>query len=107
MISVAAFRRPAARTASASGTGDEPLVTGSPRDMDISLLSIRKKELHISPNSPRMSGTMSPMSSLPSAQPSELASFSPEPYLEDEFDLIAEYYRDDSSPPSYAESSAQ
>jgi len=50
---------------------------------------------------------MSPMSSLPSAQPSELASFSPEPYLEDEFDLIAEYYRDDSSPPSYAESSAQ
>ena len=112
MISAAAFRRPAARTASGSGTGSDPLVTGSPRDMDISPLSIRKKELRSSLNTPRMSGTMSPMSSLPSTQPPEPASSSPEPHHEDEFDYIAAYYSaggDDmaGSPPSYTESRAR
>jgi hypothetical protein len=98
MISVAAFRRPAARTA--SGTGSEPPVTGS--SQDVSPLSIRKKDLRGSPNTPRTSGTMSP-----------IALSSPhEPHQGDEFDYISAYYsaggdEPAGSPPSYTESRAR
>ncbi len=95
MISAAAFRRPAARTA--SGTGSEPLVTGS--SQDVSPLSIRKKDLRGSPNTPRMSGTMSPIAS---SSPHGL-------HQGDEFDYISAYYNAGGdepagSPPSYTES---
>jgi hypothetical protein len=100
MISVAAFRRPAPRT------GSEPPV-GS---RDVSPLSIKKKELRGSPNTPRtsVSSTFSPMSPPPGAQPPVLASPLPQEHPEDEFDYISAYYSaggdEVSSPPSYTES---
>jgi hypothetical protein len=102
MISVAAFRRPVARTS----TGSEPPVTGS--SQDISPLSVRKKDLRGS-HTPRMSGTMGPMPSLPGAQPPELSSSPQELHSEEDFDYISAYYSaggDDpaGSPPSYNES---
>ena len=107
MISVAAFRRPVARTV----TGSEYLVTGSSQDNTISPLSVRKKDLRSS-HTPRMSGTMAPLSSPPGAQPPELSSSSQELHPEDEFDYISAYYsaggdEPASSPPSYAESRAR
>lgn len=103
MISVAAFRRPAPRTS-------EPPV-GS---RDVSPLSVRKKELRGSPNTPRtsVSGTFSPMSPPPGAQPPVLApSLAQEQQQEDEFDYISAYYSagadDAASPPSYTESRAR
>ena len=106
MISVAAFRRPA--PAARTGSGPEPLVTGS--SQDISPLSIRKKDLRGS-HTPRMSGTMG-SSSLPGTQPPEPSSSSQELHHEDEFDYISAYYSaggDESagSPPSYTESRAR
>jgi hypothetical protein len=105
MISVAAFRRPVART----GTGSEPLVTGG--SQDTSPLSVKKKDLRGS-HTPRMSGTMGSMSSLPGAQPREPSSSPQELHHEDEFDYISAYYSaggDETagSPPSYTESRAR
>lgn len=105
MISVAAFRRPVART----GTGPEPLVTGS--SQDISPLIVRKKDLRGS-HTPRTSGTTGPMSPPPGAQPPELSSPSQELHNEDEFDYISAYYsaggdEPASLPPSYTESRAR
>jgi hypothetical protein len=105
MISVAAFRRPVART----GTGPEPLVTGS--SQDTSPLSVRKKDLRGS-HTPRTSGTTGPMSPPPGAQPPELSSPPQEMHNEDEFDYISAYYsagadEPASSPPSYTESRAR
>jgi hypothetical protein len=108
MISVAAFRRPVART----GPGSEPIVTGSSQDSTTSPLSVRKKDLR-GPHTPRMSGTMGPMSSPPGAQPPELSLSPQELHPEDEFDYISAYYsagggdEPASSPPSYAESRAR
>jgi hypothetical protein len=105
MISVAAFRRPVART----GTGSEPLVTGS--SQDTSPLSVKKKDLRGS-HTPRTSGTMGSMSSLPGAQPLDPSSSPQELHNEDEFDYISAYYsaggdEPAGSPPSYTESRAR
>jgi hypothetical protein len=106
MISVAAFRRPVARTS----TGSEPVVTGS--SQDTSPLSVRKKDLRGS-HTPRPSGTMGSMSSLPGAQPPEPSSSPQELHHEDEFDYISAYYSSGGGdepaapPPSYTESRAR
>ncbi|KAF8504541.1 hypothetical protein F5888DRAFT_761267 [Russula emetica] len=104
MISVAAFRRPVARTE----TGSEPLITGS--SQDTSPLFVKKKDLRGS-HTPRMSGTMGSMSSLPGAQPPEPSSSPQELHPEDEFDYISAYYSaggdDPAAPPSYTESRAR
>lgn len=100
MISVAAFRRPPPRTTT------EPPVNSR----DVNPLSIRKKELRGSLNTPRMSGPLSPTSSLPGAQPPQLPP-RPEHHQEDEFDYITAYYSaggdDAGSPPSYTDSRAR
>lgn len=103
MISVAAFRRPVART--------EPVVAGI--SQDTSPLSVRKKDLR-GPQTPRTSGAMSSMSSLPGAQPPEASSSPQEVHHDDEFDYISAYYSagGDASeqvapPPSYTESRAR
>jgi hypothetical protein len=101
MISVAAFRRPVART----GTGSESPVTGS--SQDTSPLSIRK-DLR-GPHTPRTSGTIGPMSLPSGAQAPEPSSSPQELHNEDEFDYISAYYSaggDEPAipPPSYAES---
>jgi hypothetical protein len=100
MISVAAFRRPVARTA----TGSESPITSS--SQDTSPLSVRKKDLRGS-NTPRMSGTL--MGLPPGAQPREMSPSPQELNHEDEFDYISAYYsaggdEQAGSPPSYNES---
>lgn len=101
MISVAAFRRPVART--------EPVVAGIPQDT--SPLSVRKKDLR-GTQTPRTSGTMGSMSSLPGAQPPGPSSSPQEVHHEDEFDYISAYYsaggdEQAAPPPSYTESRAR
>ena len=105
MISAAAFRRPVPRI----GSGPEPVVSGS--SQDISPLSIRKKDLRGS-HTPRMSGSMGPMSPPPGAQPPDPSSSPQEQHHDDEFDYISAYYSaggDDTAslPPSYTESRAR
>ena len=104
MISVAAFRRPVARTA----TGSESPVTGS--SQDISPLTVRKKDLRGS-HTPRTSGTMGSMPLPSGAQPPEPSSSPQELHNEDEFDYISAYYSAGGdelagAPPSYTESRA-
>ncbi|KAI0270911.1 hypothetical protein BGY98DRAFT_1100578 [Russula aff. rugulosa BPL654] len=100
MISVPAFRRPAART----DTVSEFPITGS--SQDISPLSVRKRDLHDS-HTPRMSGIMGPSFG---AQPPEPSSPPQELHYEDEFDHILAYYcggdelETAGSPPSYTRS---
>ena len=101
MISVAAFRRPPPRT-----TPEPPV-----NSRDVNPLSIRKKELRGSLNTPRMSGPLSPTSLLPGAQPPQLPPRPQEQHQEDEFDYITAYYSaggdDAGSPPSYTDTRAR
>lgn len=98
MISVAAFRRPPART------GTEPLA-GS---RDVSPLSIRKLYSRTSPNAPQMGGSIPSLSGV--QPPGSAASLPQEQHQEDEFDYISAYYstgEDGGSPPPWSESRAR